>query len=103
VEDFRAVERIRQRLEAAGLDHLEFGKVAPEGFIHHIGGGMHELGNANCHGLFLDLNTRARRVTNKKLDTLYFWRYRDEPASGQSHECLFEVELYYGRRYSIKA
>ena len=29
---------------------LDLGKVAQEGFVHHITGGVHKLSNANCHG-----------------------------------------------------
>ena len=50
MENFRAVERIGQGFEAVSLRRLDLGKVAQEGFVHHVTGGVHELSNANCHG-----------------------------------------------------
>ncbi|MGH7798877.1 MAG: hypothetical protein ACREQ2_28765 [Candidatus Binatia bacterium] len=50
MEDFRAVERNDQGFEAVGLGRLDLGEIAQEDFVHHIVGGVHELGNANCHG-----------------------------------------------------
>ena len=33
------------------IDRLDFGKFPQESFVHHIVGGVHELGNANCHSV----------------------------------------------------
>jgi len=52
VEDFRPEERIGQGFEAVGLNRFDFGKFAQKSFVHHIIGGVHELGNANCHSGF---------------------------------------------------
>ena len=56
LENFRSLERIGQRFEIIGLDRLDFGKFPQESFVDHIVGGVHELGNANCHGV----STRSR-------------------------------------------
>ena len=49
MEDFRAVECIGEGFKAVSLGRLDLGEVAQEGFVHHVTGGVHELGNANCH------------------------------------------------------
>jgi hypothetical protein len=49
MEDFRTVERIRKGFEISCLDHVDFGKFPQESFVYYIVGGVHKLGDANCH------------------------------------------------------
>ena len=90
MEDFRAGERIGKGFEAIGLDRLDLGKFPQKGFVHHIIGGVHELGNANCHIEWSSVPRHAGMpFTNRKVK--YLGRYTDDPASGQTNECLVET------------
>ena len=62
VEDFRAGEGIGQAFDAVRFNRFDFGKFSQEGFVHHIIGGVHELGNANCHS-----GSTRSRYTRKEL------------------------------------